>query len=82
MTPAVSLSGSASDIVEGNQKSIMRLILALAARYKPSSVRQSTSGGASSASSGASSRQTSPAFNSQAPSSHNQTMVSVTTKPW
>ena len=30
-----------ADVVDGNQKSIMRLILALAARYKPSSVKQS-----------------------------------------
>ena len=51
----------------------MHLILALAARYKPSSVKQS--GGASSASSGASSRQTSPAATSQPTSS--QTMVGL-----
>ena len=50
----------------------MRLILALAARYKPSSVKQS---GASSASSGASSRQTSPATATQPSSS--QTMVGL-----
>ena len=30
-----------SDIVDGNLKSIMRLILALAAHYKPKSVRHS-----------------------------------------
>ena len=58
--------------MEGNQKSIMRLILALAARYKPSSVKQS---GTSSASSGASSRQTSPATATQPSSS--QTMVGL-----
>ena len=30
-----------TDIVEGNTKSLMRLILALAAHYKPGSVKQS-----------------------------------------
>lgn len=30
------------DIVEGNLKAIMRLVLALAAHYKPNSVRHST----------------------------------------
>eukprot|EP00057_Strongylocentrotus_purpuratus_P005016 XP_003729987.2 PREDICTED: dixin [Strongylocentrotus purpuratus] len=33
---------SAKDIVDGNLKSIMRLILALAAHYKPSSVKQAS----------------------------------------
>ena len=31
-----------SDVVEGNLKAIMRLILALAAHFKPGSVRQSS----------------------------------------
>ena len=34
------VSRNVSDIVDGNLKSIMRLILALAAHFKPNSVRQ------------------------------------------
>jgi len=33
-----------SDILDGNMKAIMRLILALAAHYKPNSVKQSSHG--------------------------------------
>ena len=39
-----------SDVCEGNLKSIMRLILALAAHYKPNSVKHSSTGSRSSGS--------------------------------
>lgn len=44
----IDLMTSISDIVEGNIKSIMRLILAVAAHFKPNSVKQAPSSGAAS----------------------------------